>query len=69
MANYYAQTRTNYFPVKDAEKFKAECEAWQVEVITQKQEDGTEWYGFLDSNQDGGGLSWTRYADDEAEED
>jgi len=69
MANYYGQTRTNYFPVKDAEKFVAEVADWQVEVITQKQEDGTEWYGLMDSDSNGGGLSWTRYADDEGEED
>lgn len=64
MANYYGQSRTNYFAVKDAEKFLAEVEGWGVEVITQKQEDGTLLYGFLDSDDNGGGLSWTRYYED-----
>lgn len=72
MANYYGQARTNYFAVKDAEKFLAELEGWEVEVITQKQADGTLFYGFMDRDGNGGGLSWTRYyedADGEYQED
>jgi hypothetical protein len=69
MANYYGQARTNYFRVKDAEAFIAEMSKLPVEVITHEdKEAGDTFYGFMDSNQDGGGLSWT-YWDDETDED
>lgn len=64
MANYYGQARTNHFAVKDAEKFLSELEGWEVEVFTTEQPDGTVLYGFLDSDSNGGGLSWVRYYED-----
>lgn len=54
MANYYGQTRTNYFLVKDAEAFKQEISKYPVEVITQ-QKDGFTLHGFMDADLDGGG--------------
>jgi hypothetical protein len=72
MANYYGQTRTNYFAVKDPEAFKAELAKMPVEVITQplKNEDGEvidTLYGFLDSDSDGSG-SVTEYWDEDTDE-
>jgi hypothetical protein len=69
MANYYGQARTNYFRVKDAEAFIAEMSKLPVEVITHEdKEAGDTFYGFMDSNQDGAGLSWSTW-DDETDED
>lgn len=72
MANYYGQTRTNYFKVNDPEAFKAELEKMPVHIITQelKNEDGEvidTLYGFLDDDSDGAG-SVTEYWDEEKEE-
>lgn len=69
MANYYGQTRTNYFAVKDAEAFKAELAKMPVEIITQplKNEDGEvidTLYGFLDADSNGAGYV-TEYWDEE----
>jgi len=36
MANYYATSRSNYFKVKDNEKFKEFCGEIGVEMITQE---------------------------------
>jgi hypothetical protein len=69
MANYYGQARTNYFRVKDVEAFVAEMSKLPVEVITHEdKEAGDTFYGFMDSNQDGGGLSWTYWDDDTEDE-
>ena len=51
MANYYAKTRTNYFSVTDAEKFKqiiALCKASDddIYIIESEQENGGIKYGF-----------------------
>ena len=54
MANYYGQTRTNYFFVKDADAFLAETAKYPVEVITQVK-DGKTLYGFMDADSNGGG--------------
>lgn len=54
MANYYGQTRTNYFAVKDPEAFKQELAKYPVEIITQEK-DGVTLYGFLDNDPNGGG--------------
>lgn len=71
MANYYSQARTNYFAVKDPQKFLKELEGWSVTVITKEQEDGTTLYGFLDDDPNGGGLSYSRYyyAEDDVNEE
>ena len=60
MANYYGQTRTNYFLVKDAEAFKAEMANYEVCVIEQKIGEETG-YGILDEDSDGGGLQWSQF--------
>jgi hypothetical protein len=70
VANYYGQSRTNYFKVNDPEAFKAELEKMPVEVITQplKNEDGEvidTLYGFLDADSNGAGYI-TEYWDEEA---
>ena len=63
MANYYGQSRTNYFLVKDAEAFKTEMANYPVNVIEQKigVETG---YGILDEDSDGGGLAWSVFNED-----
>ncbi len=63
MANYYGQSRTNYFKVKDAEAFKQELAKFPVEVIT-KEQDGETLYGFLDADSNGSGYI-TEYWDEE----
>ena len=65
MANYYGQTRTNYFAVKDPEAFQAELKLFPVEVITTEGDGGETLYGFLDSDVDGSGYI-TEYWDEEA---
>ena len=60
MANYYGQTRTNYFLVKDAEAFKAEMANYEVNVIEQNI-GGETCYGILDTDPDGGGLQWSQF--------
>ena len=54
MANYYGQTRSNYFEVKDVEAFTQELSKYPVEIITQEQ-DGVTLYGFMDRDVDGAG--------------
>ena len=54
MANYYGQTRSNYFAVKEAEAFKEELSKYPVEIITQEK-DGATLYGFMDRDVDGAG--------------
>lgn len=66
MANYYGQSRTNYFAVKDAELFEKELENHYVEVIT-KEINGVTLYGFIDTDDNGNGLSWQVYNEDEDE--
>ena len=52
MANYYGYARSNYFKVKDLEKFKAEfIDELDLELITHKEMPG--FYGFL-ANGEGG---------------
>jgi hypothetical protein len=58
MANYYGQTRSNYFAVKDAEAFEAELGNYPVKIIT-KEADGATLYGFLDADDDGAGEIWS----------
>ena len=64
MANFYGTTRSNYFAVKDPEAFVNELVNYPVEVISQLQidEDGKPadtLYGFIDSDDNGGGDIWT----------
>jgi hypothetical protein len=66
MANFYGQTRSNYFAVKDPEAFKQELSKYPVEIITQEK-DGVTLYGFLDNDPNGGGQI-DYYYDEEAEE-
>lgn len=68
MANFYGQTRSNYFAVKDAEAFKAELENYPVQIIT-KELDGVTLYGFLDADDDGAGEIWSIYNDETDEFD
>jgi hypothetical protein len=60
MANYYGQSRTNYFLVKDAEAFKTEMANYEVNVIEQQMH-GETGYGILDADSDGGGLQWSQF--------
>jgi hypothetical protein len=69
MANFYGQTRTNYFEVKDAELFIAELENYPVKVITQEKKEGGKLYGFLDDDADGSGEIWSIYNDETDEFD
>lgn len=61
MANYYGQERTNYFKVKDVEKFKAWADQFGLEIIETKeqQEPFETLYGLLPdtSNDDDGCFS------------
>jgi hypothetical protein len=66
MANYYGQTRSNYFAVKDAEAFNEELSKYPVNIITQEK-DGVTLYGFLDNDIDGAGTI-EYYYDKETEE-
>lgn len=68
MANFYGQTRSNYFAVKDAEAFTAELENYPVRVIT-KEVEGVTLYGFLDADDDGSGEIWSIYNDETEEFD
>lgn len=63
MANYYGQARTNYFAVKDSAAFETEFADYPVNIITKQVGDQT-LYGFLDADDNGGGLSWQKYDDD-----
>jgi len=72
MANFYGTTRSNYFAIKDPEAFVAEMAKYPVEVIADphRDEEGNEigtLYGFMDSDDDGGGDIWTIYDDDNEE--
>jgi hypothetical protein len=62
MANYYATARTNYFKVKDVEKFKELCEHLDVQFI----QDGDK-VGFLCSHGDQAGFP-SYYWDEETQE-
>jgi hypothetical protein len=64
MANFYGQTRSNYFAVKNAEAFTQELSKYPVEIITQEK-DGVTLYGFLDNDPDGSGQI-DYYYDEEA---
>lgn len=64
MANYYGQTRSNYFAVKNEEEFRAELEKFPVTILEEERE-GKKLFGFIDNDQDGGGNAETYY-DDEA---
>lgn len=68
MANYYGQARTNYFAVKDADAFLADMADLPVEVITETTNSGETLYGFLDANQDGAGLDYSRIIEIENED-
>lgn len=68
MANYYGQTRTNYFLVKDADAFKAEMANYEVTVIEQKVGEETG-YGIMDADSDGGGLPWSQFNEETNEYD
>jgi hypothetical protein len=68
VANYYGQTRSNYFAVRDAEAFKAELENYPVRVIT-KETEGVTLYGFLDDDADGSGEIWSIFNDETDEYD
>jgi hypothetical protein len=52
MANYYANSRSNYFRVRDKEAFKAFCETFNVEYIEDK--DGRS--GWCGHDDDCGGI-------------
>lgn len=65
MANYYGQTRSNYFFVKDADAFLEEMKKFPVEII-KEEKNGMTLYGFLDADSNGGG-SVDFYADEDGE--
>ena len=69
MANYYGQTRTNYFAVKDPEAFKQEISKFPVELI-EEVKDGVTLYGFIDNDENGAGFIteyWNEETDDTVE--
>jgi len=51
MSNYYGAARSNYFAVKDKERFKEFCDRWNVEFIEHKE--NPELVGFLCYDNDG----------------
>jgi len=51
MADWYGTARSNYFAVKDKEKFQEFCNKWDVEMINKNNK-----YGFLCTQDDKGGL-------------
>jgi hypothetical protein len=55
MANYEPFFRSNYFAVKDAEKFKAFCDRFSFDLVEKESEGGT-LYGFVDRGEGEGGL-------------
>ncbi|MBS1808813.1 MAG: hypothetical protein JST84_11520 [Acidobacteria bacterium] len=59
MANYTAYFRSNYFAVKDVAQFQAFCAAFQLEMITDTENNQT-LYGFLNEGNEGG-IPVTRY--------
>lgn len=59
MANYTAYFRSNYFAVKDVAQFQAFCAAFQLEMITDTENNQT-LYGFLNEGNEGG-IPATRY--------
>lgn len=65
MANYYGQTRSNYFAVKNADVFLEEMKKFPVEII-KEEKNGMTLYGFLDADSNGGG-SVDYYADADGE--
>lgn len=70
MANYISQGRSNYFAVKDAEAFLADIAKCNVQLITNKTEDGQTLYGFMDDESGDGMDTWYAWsADDLADED
>lgn len=68
MANYTAFFRSNYFAVKDVAQFQRFCQEFQLEMITDTEQDET-LYGFLGPEHESG-IPVTRYneATDEWEE-
>ena len=65
MANYYGQTRTNYFAVKNAEAFKQEISKFPVKLI-EEIKDGITLYGFIDNDENSAGYI-TEYWDEKTE--
>ena len=55
MADWYGQSRSNYFRVKDPKKFKSLCARWGIEAIT-KEVNGETLHGFLEGNDNNGAL-------------
>lgn len=68
MANYYGQTRSNYFAVKDELAFLDEMTKFPVEVISKEAEDGTKLYGFVDADDDGGADIWNAWDEETGEQ-
>ncbi len=52
MSDWYGTSRSNYFKVKDLDKFKALCVRWGVEFIA--KDDASELVGFLGQSEYGG---------------
>jgi hypothetical protein len=69
MANYIAQARSNYFAVKNEEAFLADIQKCNVELITNKTEDGQTLYGFMDDESGDGMDSWYAWSADDEDED
>jgi len=62
MANYYATARSNYFKVKDLEKFKKEMQDYAVEVV---ERDGL--VALMSDDPDGAGWNFCVY-DEESDD-
>lgn len=69
MANYISQARTNYFAVKDEEAFLADIAKCNVQLITNKTEDGQTLYGFMDDESGDGMDSWYAWSTDDETDD
>jgi hypothetical protein len=65
MAEYTATFRSNYFAVKDPDKFRAFCELFGLEMITRTDEE-ISLYGFLNKGNESG-IPFARY-DQKAED-
>ena len=71
MANYYATARSNYFRVKDPQKFEEWCNEIGVQMITkeEKKKKGTIVHcGFLCNGDDSGSMPYYVYNQETGEE-
>lgn len=66
MASYFGMTRSNYFAVKDNEKFLEEVKDLPIDIYTAEMQ-GETLYGFGDDQSDDSGNIYSKYNDDTEE--